>query len=299
VNDHKFAALHGAVWSGGTFIYVPDGVTVDMPLQAYFRMNSKQMGQFEHTLIIVEDNAEVNYIEGCSAPQYEETSLHAGCVEVFVGNNARCRYNSVENWSKNTFNLNTKRSIVGKDSKMEWIGGNIGSGTTMLYPCSMLKGEGSRAEHIAVAFAGKNQWQDTGAKIYHLAPHTSSTVLSKSVCANGGVTTYRGLIKIAEDAEHVKSNVDCDALVLDSESENNTYPNIDINNEKTDLTHEAAAGKISEEKLFYLMSRGLDEEEAMNLVVNGFIEPITKELPLEYAVELNRLIQHEMEGSVG
>src|SRR3989338_8461975 len=299
VEDHKFAALHGAVWSGGTFIYVPEGVKVTMPLQAYFRMNAKNMGQFEHTLIIVEKNAEVQYIEGCSAPQYSVNSLHAGCVEIFVGEGARVRYSSVENWSRNTWNLNTKRAIVEKNATMEWIGGNMGSGVTMLYPCSVLVGEGARCDHMAIAYAGKGQNQDTGAKIFHFAPNTTSMVKSKSISKDGGIASYRGKLKIAKGAINSKSMVNCDALIMDDLSKSNTFPDMDVKENMVDIGHEATVGKISEDQLFYLMSRGLTNDQATQMIVSGFIEPIVKELPLEYAVELNRLIQLQMEGPVG
>ncbi|MFC1768752.1 Fe-S cluster assembly protein SufB [Nanoarchaeota archaeon] len=298
-NLHKYAALHGAVWSGGTFLYVPKGVEVKLPLQAYFRMNSVSMGQFEHTLIIVEEGAKVHYIEGCSAPKFNEFSIHAGCVEIFAKKDSRVRYSSVENWSINTYNLNTKRAIVEENSVIEWVGGNLGSGVTMLYPCSMLVGRNSSADHIAIAFAKNGQNQDTGAKIFHLAPNTSSKVVSKSLCVDGGVTSYRGIIQIGKEAKNSKSNVKCDALIKDNGSRSNTYPDIDIKGEKSDVGHEATVGKINEEMLFYLMSRGLDEDQAMQMIVSGFIEPVVKELPLEYAVELNKLIQMGMEESVG
>ncbi len=296
ITDHKFAALHGAVWSGGTFIYVPKGVKMQLPLQAYFRMNTKGAGQFEHTLIIVDEGAEVMYIEGCSAPQYTVNSLHAGCVEVYVKKGARARYSSVENWSKNTYNLNTKRAIVEEDGYMEWIGGNMGSCVTMLYPCSILKGRRARADHISIAFAGKGQDQDTGAKVIHLAPETSCTIKAKSISKDGGITTYRGLLKINKGATDAKAHVLCDALILDKDSISNTTPHMEINEVNVDIAHEATTGRISEEKLFYLMSRGLSCDEAVKLVVSGFIEPIVKQLPLEYAVELNRLIELEVEG---
>ncbi len=299
IGDHKFIALHGAVWSGGTFIYVPKGVRVNLPLQAYFRMNAEKSGQFEHTLIIVDDDAEVHYIEGCSAPQYNSNSLHAGCVEVIVGKRARARYSSVENWSKNTYNLNTKRAIVDADATMEWIGGNMGSGVTMLYPCSILKGDRSRADHLSIAYAGHGQHQDTGSKVYHFGKNTTSVVKAKSISKDGGITTYRGLLKIGKGAIHAKSNVQCDALILDEISKSDTIPFIDIKEDKVSVGHEATVGKISDEQIFYLMSRGIKQEQAMQMIVCGFIEPIIKELPLEYAVELNRLIQLEMEGSVG
>jgi Fe-S cluster assembly protein SufB len=296
ITDHKFAALHAAVWSGGTFIYIPKGVKMKIPLQAYFRMNAQGMGQFEHTLIIVDEDAEVHYIEGCSAPQYSANSLHAGCVEVYVKKGARARYSSVENWSKNTYNLNTKRAVVDQDGIMEWIGGNMGSGVTMLYPCSILKGKRAKADHISIAFAGKGQNQDTGAKVIHLAPETSCTIKAKSISKDGGITTYRGLLQINKGAKDAKALTICDALILDKASVSNTTPHMEINEDRVDIAHEATTGRISEEKLFYLMSRGLSEDEAMKLVVSGFIEPIVKQLPLEYAVELNRLIELEMEG---
>ncbi len=297
--DHKFAALHGAVWSGGTFLYIPKGVKVRDPLQAYFRMNAKNMGQFEHTLIIVEDGADVQYIEGCSAPKYGSQALHAGLVEIFVKEGAKCRYSSVENWSRDTYNLNTKRAIIEKDALMEWIGGNMGSGVTMLYPCSVLVGEGARCDHMALAFANKGQWQDTGAKVLHLAPHTSSKVISKSISKDGGCSVYRGLLKIAPHAHDCIANIECDALLLDETSRTDTIPDIQVRNNDVTIAHEATVGKLSEEDLFYLMSRGIPEDEAKAMIVNGFIEPIVRLLPLEYAVEMNRLIEMEMEGSVG
>ena len=298
-SDHKFAALHGAVWSGGTFLYIPKGVHVRDPLQAYFRMNAKNMGQFEHTLIIVDEGASVHYIEGCSAPKYGSQGLHAGLVEIFVKPGAKCRYSSVENWSRDTYNLNTKRAIVEKDGTMEWVGRNMGSGTTMLYPCSMLVGEGARCDHLAIAFANAGQWQDTGAKVIHAAPHTSSNVISKSISKGGGVSVYRGLLKIAPHAHDCTANVECDALLLDEISRTDTIPDMQIRNNEVTIAHEAKVGKLSEEDVFYLMSRGIAKEEAKAMIVNGFIEPIVRQLPLEYAVEMNRLIEMEMEGSVG
>ncbi|MBI2636333.1 Fe-S cluster assembly protein SufB [Candidatus Peregrinibacteria bacterium] len=305
--DHKFAALHGAVWSDGTFLYVPKGVSVAEPLQAYFRMNARNMGQFEHTLIIVEDDAEVHYIEGCSAPKYpplaglagSSQSLHAGCVEIFVKPGAKCRYSSVENWSRDTYNLNTKRAIIEKDATMEWIGGNMGSGATMLYPCSVLAGEGARCDHMAIAFANAGQWQDTGAKVIHLAPHTSSKVVNKSVSMNGGTAVYRGLLKVEPHAHDCTSSVECDALLLDEMSRANTIPDIQIRNSDVTIAHEATVGKLSDADIFYLASRGITEDHARAMIVNGFMEPIVRLLPLEYAVEMNRLIELEMEGSVG
>ena len=300
ISDHKFIMLHAAVWSGGTFIYVPEGVKVRQPLQAYFRMNAKMGGQFEHTLIVAEPNSEVVYIEGCSAPQFgEEKALHAGGVEIYVKEGSRVRYNSVENWSTSTYNLNTKRAIVEKKGIIEWVNGNMGSCTTMLYPCSVLKGSGSKSESLGIAYAGKGQNQDTGAKVYHLAPNTSSTIKSKSISKDGGICTYRGLVKVARGAKNSKVSAVCDALILDKHSVSNTIPNMDVGEESVEISHEASVGKLSTEKIFYLMSRGLREEEAISMIVTGFMEPIMRELPLEYAVELNRLIQLEMIGSVG
>lgn len=295
VTDHKFIMLHAAVWSGGTFIYVPKNVKVDMPLQAYFRMNAKRGGQFEHTLIIIDEGAECHYIEGCSAPQYAANSLHAGCVEIFVKKDARMRYSSVENWSRNTYNLNTKRAMVDANSLMEWVSAQTGSGTTMLYPCSVLKGEGAKADHISIAVANTNQHQDTGAKVYHLAPRTSSIIRAKSISKGGGINTFRGHVKVNKNAEECKISVKCDALQMDDESVSNTFPFMKILNPNVDVAHEATVGKIDSEQLFYLMSRGLNEEQAMQMIVQGFIENVVKELPLEYAVELNRLIAMEME----
>lgn len=299
INDHKFAALHAAVWSGGTFIYVPPGVEVNIPLQAYFRINDGGSGQFEHTLIIADKGSIVHYIEGCSAPQYNVNNIHAGCVEIYVKENARVRYSSIENWSKNTYNLNTKRAIVDDNGIIEWINGNLGSGVTMLYPCSVLLGENSRADSIGIAFAGKDQHQDTGMKIIHIGKNTSSTIVSKSISKDGGITTYRGLVKIAKSAKNAKSNVECDALMIDDKSISRTIPFIEVHNKDVEIGHEARVGKVSSEQLFYLMSRGLNEEDAMKMVVSGFIEPISKNLPGEYAVELNKLIELEMEGSIG
>ena len=299
INDHKFIMLHAAVWSGGTFIYVPEGVKVTVPLQAYFRMNEPGAGQFEHTLIIVEKNAELHYIEGCSAPKYDKHSLHAGCVEIYAKEGSRVKYSSIENWSKNTYNLNTKRAIAEKNAVVEWIGGNMGSCVTMLYPATILKGEGATAHHISVAFAGKEQNQDTGAKVFHLAPYTSSTIKSKSISKDGGIATYRGLVIVNKNAHHSTVHAACDALLLDEHSVSNTVPCMDIKEKTTDVVHEATVGKLSAEKLFYLQSRGLTEEQATRLIINGFMEPIVKELPLEYALELNKLIELEMEHAVG
>jgi len=298
VGLHKFTALHAAVWSGGTFIYVPKGVKVTMPLQAYFRMNARATGQFEHTLIVVDEGAEVHYIEGCSAPRYAESSMHAGCVEVYVKKNARVRYSSIENWSKNTYNLNTKRAVVDEDGTIEWVNGNMGSNVTMLYPNMILKGDRSKADFIGIAFAGQGQNQDTGAKIVHIGKNTSSHTVSKSISKDGGITTYRGLLSVKPGATNVRASVQCDALLLDGKSRSFTTPYMDVH-EKAEVAHEASVGKINEDQLFYLMSRGLDEALAKQMIVSGFVEPLVKELPLEYAVELNRLIQLEMEGSVG
>ena len=299
VTDHKFIMLHAAVWSGGTFIYVPPNVTVDIPLQAYFRMNSIRGGQFEHTLIIADKNSEVHYIEGCSAPVFSENALHAGCVEIFVHENARVRYSSVENWSKNTYNLNTKRARVESNGVIEWINGNLGSGCTMLYPCSILVGEGAKSDSLGIAFAGAGQNQDTGSKVIHLAPNTYSTIKAKSISQGGGISSYRGLVKVLKNAINCKSSVNCDALLIDDKSISNTFPYMKIDTNKVDIAHEASVGKIGDEQIFYLMSRGLTEEQSRQMVVSGFIEPIVKQLPLEYAVELNKLIELEMEGSVG
>ena len=298
-SDNKFAALHGAIWSGGSFVYVPEDVTVDMPVQAYFRMNSEGMGQFEHTLIVAEKGSEVHYIEGCSAPKYSVFNLHSGCVEVFVKEDAHVQYSTVQNWSKNTYNLNTKRAIVEKNGRMEWISGSMGSKATMLYPASILKGRGASDNHITIAFAGEGQNIDTGAKVYHNAPETKSTVESKSIAKDGGRTNYRGLVHIADGAENSSTAVECDALMFDNESTSDTMPYMEINESTVDVAHEATVGKIGDEDVFYLQSRGLGDDEAKQLIVSGFIEPITRQLPIEYAVELNRLVELEMEGSLG
>jgi len=295
---HKFSALHAAVWSGGTFIYIPKNIKVELPLQAYFRMNARSGGQFEHTLIIVDEGAEVHYIEGCSAPQYTENSLHAGCVEIHVLKNAKCKYSSIENWSKNTYNLNTKRAVVHQNGIMEWINGNMGSNITMLYPCSVLIGEGAKTDYIGIALAGKGQNQDTGCKVYHFAKNTSSNVISKSISLDGGITNYRGLVEVKAGAVGSKSSVRCDGLMLDNKSQSGTIPSMNVKESDVSVSHEAVVGKIGEEQLLYIMSRGLSEEEATKLIVAGFIEPVIKELPLEYAVELNRLIELEIENSV-
>jgi len=298
-SDNKFAALHGAVWSGGSFVYVPEDVTVEMPVQAYFRMNSEGMGQFEHTLIVAEDGAEVHYIEGCSAPKYSAFNLHAGGVEVFVGEDAHVQYSTVQNWSKNTYNLNTKRALCEADGRMEWISGSMGSKATMLYPSTVLKGPRASDNHITIAFAGDGQNIDTGAKVYHNAPETKSTIESKSIAKDGGRTNYRGLVHIADGASDSSTSVECDALMFDNESTSDTMPYMEINESKVDVAHEATVGKIGDEDVFYLQSRGLDDDDAKQMIVSGFIEPITEELPIEYAVELNRLVELEMEGSLG
>ncbi len=296
INDHKFIMLHAAVWSGGTFIYVPKNIKVDLPLQAYFRMNEERGGQFEHTLIIVDEGAELHYIEGCSSPRYSQQSLHAGCVEIFVRKNAKMRYSSIENWSKNVYNLNTKRALVDKNATMLWVSGNMGSGTTMLYPCSVLRGEGAKADNISVAFAGKGQYQDVGGKAIHIAPNTSSTINSKSISKDGGIASYRGMVRIMPEAKGSTTSVVCGGLILDEKSKSYTEPVLKIENNDVDAAHEAKVGRISEEAIFYLQSRGLSEEQAVKMIVSGFIEPIVKELPLEYAVELNKLIELEIEG---
>lgn len=293
--EHAVAALHYAVWSGGTLIYIPKGLRVEIPLQAYFRMNAKRMGQFEHTLIVVDEGADMHYIEGCSAPMHSTHSLHAGCVEIFVKKHGRCRYSSVENWSKNVFNLNTKRAIVDDNGIIEWLGGNLGSCTTMLYPCSILKGKKSTALYTGIAFAGTGQNQDTGAKAILIGEEASCTIKSKSISKNKGITTYRGFVDIHKGAKNAKAHIICDALLLDKESVSGTVPYFSVKEQSADIGHEATTGKISEEKLFYLMSRGLSEEEAMKSIVTGFVEPFVKQLPLEYAVELNRLIELEIE----
>jgi Fe-S cluster assembly protein SufB len=297
-NLHKFTALHAAVWSGGTFIYVPKGVDVELPLQAYFRMNTKNAGQFEHTLIIADEGSNVHYIEGCSAPLYDTNSLHAGCVEIFVMKNAKMRYSSIENWSKNVYNLNTKRAIAEENAVIEWVNGNTGSKTTMLYPSSVLIGKNSSTKYVGIAYAGKGQYQDTGCKVYHLAKNTKSHVVSKGISIDGGISSYRGLIKISKNAKNSKSFVRCDGLMLDNKSKALTDPQIIVEENQTDVSHEAAVGKIGKDQLFYLMSRGLSESEATKAIVTGFIEPLINELPLEYAVELNRLIELEIEKSI-
>ncbi len=298
-SDNKFAALNSAVWSGGSFIYVPKGVHVEMPLQAYFRINTRNMGQFERTLIIVDEGAYVHYVEGCTAPTYSSDSLHSAVVEIIVKEGGRCRYTTIQNWSTNVYNLVTKRAIAYKNATMEWVDGNLGSKLTMKYPAVILAGEGSHGEVLSIAFAGKGQHLDAGAKITHLAPNTSSQIISKSISKDGGRASYRGLLKVVEAADNAKSNVVCDALLLDDYSRSDTYPYIEIDAKNVTMGHEASVSKIGEDQLFYLMSRGLNEDEANAMIVNGFIEPLVKELPMEYALELNRLIQIQLEGTIG
>lgn len=298
-NDHIYNALHGAVWSGGSFVYVPPGVKVDIPLQSYFRFNAPGAGQFEHTLIVVDKGASVHFIEGCSAPRYNVVNLHAGCVELFVEEDGYLRYSTVENWSKNMYNLNSKRATVGKNGEIEWVSGTFGSEVTMLYPSSFLKGEGARSKFTSVSFAGEGQTLDTGTKVIHGAANTSSTIETKSISKNGGKAIYRSSVTILPEAENSKSTASCESLMLDNISQSDTLPVMDIRNSTADVGHEAKVGKISEEAIYYLMSRGLSEEKAKEMIVRGFVEPITKELPLEYAVEMNNLISLELEGSIG
>ncbi|RCW48662.1 Fe-S cluster assembly protein SufB [Halanaerobium sp. MA284_MarDTE_T2] len=297
--DHKFSALHGAVWSGGSFVYVPAGVNVEIPLQSYFRLNAPGAGQFEHTLIILEEGAEAHFIEGCSAPKYSVNNLHAGAVELFVGEGAKLRYSTIENWSRNMYNLNTKRAVVEKDGVIEWVSGSFGSKVSMLYPMSILKGERARAEFTGITFAAEGQYLDTGAQVIHAAPNTTSNVNSRSIAKDGGHAYYRGLLKVTEKAHHSKAAVSCESLMLDNKSHSDTLPIMDLNTDDIDIGHEAKVGRISEESIFYLMSRGISEEEAKAMIVRGFVEPIAKELPLEYAVELNNLINLELEGTIG
>lgn len=298
-NDNKFAALNTAVWSGGSFVYVPKGVKVDIPLQAYFRINSESIGQFERTLIVADEASQAHYIEGCTAPRYTSESLHSAVVEVVVKEGAKFRYSTIQNWANNIYNLVTKRAHAYKDATMEWVDGNLGSKLTMKYPAIYLLGEGARAEVMSVAIAGKGQQQDAGAKILHLAPNTTSTVVSKSISKDGGQSSYRGLLKVAKGMKGVRSNVRCDAILIDPQSRTDTYPTIDIEEPTADISHEATVGRIGEEQLFYLTSRGVPEEEAITLIVLGFIQPFTKQIPLEYAAELNKLIEMEFENSVG
>jgi Fe-S cluster assembly protein SufB len=299
VGDNKFAALNTSVWSGGSFIYVPKGVHVEIPLQAYFRINTENMGQFERTLIIVDEDAYVHYVEGCTAPIYKSDSLHSAVVEIIVKKGARCRYTTIQNWSNNVYNLVTKRATCEAGATMEWIDGNIGSKVTMKYPAVYLMGEHAKGETLSVAFAGEGQHQDAGAKMVHNAPYTSSTIVSKSVARGGGRTSYRGLVQVADGSHHSKSTVRCDALLVDTISRSDTYPYVDVREDDVAMGHEATVSKVSDDQLFYLMSRGLTEDEAMAMIVRGFIEPIARELPMEYALELNRLIELQMEGAVG
>ena len=299
VYDHKFVALHGAVWSGGSFVYVPKGVKVEIPIQSYFRLNSPESGQFEHTLIIVDEGASLHFIEGCSAPKYNKVNLHAGCVELYVKDNAYLRYSTIENWSKNMLNLNTKKAIIGKNAKVDWVSGSFGSKISMLYPMSILNGEGAKTEYTGISFAGKGQNLDTGFKVVHNAPNTSSIVNSKSISKNGGTATYRALVRVNEIAKNSKVSVDCESLMLDDISRSDTIPVNDIKTDEVEFSHEAKIGKISDKSIFYLMTRGLSEEDAKAMIVRGFAEPISKELPIEYAVEMNNLINLELEGAIG
>ncbi|MBA4107195.1 MAG: Fe-S cluster assembly protein SufB [Pirellula sp.] len=297
--DNKFAALNSAVWSGGSFIYVPPGVKIEFPLQAYFRINAEQMGQFERTLIIVDEGAEVHYVEGCTAPMYTTESLHSAVVEIIVKKHGRCRYTTIQNWANNIYNLVTKRAMAYEDSLMEWIDGNLGSRLTMKYPAVYMMEPGARGEILSIAFSSKGQHQDAGAKVVHCAPNTKSRIISKSISKNGGRSSYRGLCKVEKGATGCKSNVVCDALILDPQSRSDTYPYIEVEESDVQIEHEASVSRIGEEQLFYLMSRGLSEAESSSMIVSGFIEPLIKELPMEYAVEMNRLIELQMEGSVG
>jgi Fe-S cluster assembly protein SufB len=297
--DNKFAALNSAVWSGGSFIYVPKGVKIEFPLQAYFRINAENMGQFERTLIIVDEGASVHYVEGCTAPMYSSESLHSAVVEIICKRGSRCRYTTIQNWANNIYNLVTKRAVAYADATMEWVDGNLGSKLTMKYPAVYMLEPGARGEILSIAFASAGQHQDAGGKLVHAAPHTTGQIISKSISKNGGRSSYRGLVRVEKDAAKSKCNVVCDALILDPKSQSDTYPYIEIMDQDVSIGHEASVSRIGEEQLFYLMSRGLTEAEASTMIVNGFIEPLVKELPMEYAVEMNRLIQLQMEGSVG
>ncbi|HPS41773.1 MAG TPA: Fe-S cluster assembly protein SufB [Anaerolineaceae bacterium] len=299
IEDNKFAALNSAVWSGGSFVYIPKNTTVELPLQAYFRLNAANIGQFERSLIIADEGAKVHYVEGCTAPQYSTNSFHSGVIEIVVKKGARVRYTTIQNWSTNVYNLVTQRSVVEENGTMEWVDCNLGSKLTMKYPSTYLVGPGAHGEILSVAFAGKGQQQDAGGKVIHFAPNTSSKITSKSISKAGGRSSYRGLLKVYKGAVNAKSNVSCDALLLDPQSRSDTYPTIEIDEENVTIGHEASVSKIGEEQLFYLMSRGLSQDEATTMVVSGFIEPLVRELPMEYAVEMNRLIQLQMEGSVG
>jgi len=299
IEDNSFAALNSAVWSGGSFVYIPPNVKVELPLQAYFRLNAANIGQFERTIIIADEGSQVNYVEGCTAPQYSTDSFHSGVIEIVVKKNARVRYSTIQNWSHNVYNLVTQRAIVHEGGTMEWVDANLGSKVTMKYPSCYLVGEGAHGEILSMAFAGPGQIQDAGGKMLHFAPNTSSKITSKSISKGGGRASYRGLLKVHEGADNVRSNVVCDALLMDPDSQSDTYPYIEIEEQNVTIGHEASVSKVGEEQLFYLMSRGLSAEEAATMVVSGFIEPLVKELPMEYAVEMNRLIQLQMEGSVG
>jgi len=299
VGDNKFAALNTAVWSGGSFIYVPKGVHVEIPLQAYFRINTENMGQFERTLMIIDEDAYVHYVEGCTAPIYSSDSLHSAVVEIIVKKGGRCRYTTIQNWSTNVYNLVTKRAIAQEGATMEWVDGNLGSKVTMKYPAVWMTGEHAKGETLSIAFAGAGMHQDAGAKMVHAAPNTSSNIISKSVARGGGRTSYRGLVQILEGAHGSRSTVKCDALLVDDISRSDTYPYVDVRDDDVSMGHEATVSKVSEDQLFYLMSRGMTEDEAMAMIVRGFIEPIARELPMEYALELNRLIELQMEGAVG
>ena len=299
VGDNKFAALNTSVWSGGSFVYIPKGVHVEIPLQAYFRINTENMGQFERTLIIADEGSYVHYVEGCTAPIYSSDSLHSAVVEIIVKKDARVRYTTIQNWSNNVYNLVTKRAVCHEGATMEWIDGNIGSKVTMKYPAVFMMGAHSKGETLSIAFAGEGQHQDAGAKMVHAAPYTSSTIMSKSVARGGGRTSYRGLVQVQEGAHHSKSTVKCDALLIDTISRSDTYPYVDVREDDVEMGHEATVSRVSDDQLFYLMSRGLGEDEAMAMIVRGFIEPIARELPMEYALELNRLIEMQMEGAVG
>ncbi len=294
--DHKFAALHGAVWSGGSFVYIPKGVKVEIPLQSYFRLNAKGAGQFEHTLIVVDEGAQLSFIEGCSAPKHNVYNLHAGCVELFVKENAKLRYSTIENWSKNMFNLNTKRCAVEKNGRIEWVSGSFGSKVSMLYPMSILRGENATCDFLGISFASEGQFLDTGAKVVHAAPNTYSNICSKSIAKSGGVSNYRGMVSFKKNSEGSRSNITCDSLILDDKSSSDTIPYVEVNCENVNVGHEARIGNISDEKIFYLQARGLSEEDAKALIVRGFAEEISKELPLEYAIEMNNLINVEMQG---
>ena len=298
-SDNKFAALNSAVWSGGSFIYIPPGVHIEFPLQAYFRINAERMGQFERTLIIVDEGASVHYVEGCTAPMYSTESLHSAVVEIICKPGSRCRYTTIQNWANNIYNLVTKRAMAYRDATMEWVDGNLGSRLTMKYPAVYMMEPGARGEILSIAFAGKGQHQDAGAKLVHCAPHTTGQITSKSISKDGGRSSYRGLVRVERGAEHSRCNVVCDALILDAESRSDTYPYIEVAEQNVSIGHEASVSRIGEEQMFYLNSRGLTEAEASTMIVNGFIEPLVRELPMEYAVEMNRLIQLQMEGSVG